>query len=937
MLQQITTGIIYIDMEKFMQRLSILAAFIALGVGFISPASGQPTQQSAKAKDVTPGAYHTPTKAIPIEFNKKIARERKKQLAREKAEYKTQKRKIIARVNKLPPAQRRQVLRKLWKKYFQRNRKTTTISETNSFNTPSFLSADSCIDSNEPNDSFNDATSVADSQYIDACLDPDTESDWYTFDANAGEVIVVSVLAAAIDSGTCVDPFITLYDSTGITILDTDDDSGVDFDSQLNFIIPADGAYFLEVTGSPFGSCAGAYQLCLQTTFCEISDFGNDSTTAYPIAYNDSINGCIHTENDTDWFTFVATGKDMIEVNALAETLTPPSSLDPTLTLYDSDSTTVLEFSDDNGLTVDSRMATVLPDSGTYFLKVKGLSSTSTGHYTLTLSLLGSETGQVLYDQIKTLTPTGNGFPSQEFEASRLGFNSQGADDFEIPYTDGGWRITSIIADGMQTTGPPPEISNIDVSFYEDAGGLPGTLINTQTDILPALAEPDGDLFIILSSPVDLAGGKTYWLSIVIDEDFSTHGQWLWQNTAEINGNEHAWQNPTDGFGTGCTTWDTGSNCGAGGASQGNPRDAMFILCGERLNWSDYALVGNKIINFDGFSTVKGTVHSNRDISFAAGLTGSVTGNVTAVRDVDILENNTITGDVKAGGTTTIDTGATVTGLVASGALIANRPFPPLEFGPFSGPDLKVVPNGEETALPGTYDVVRCSSDAILHMTSGVYNMNRLVLEADSKLKLDLTNGAIVINVDERLLFRKATETIIESASGTSEDIFINFDGIGKVLYAKDARHQGNVFAPTARVKLATDVGFLGSICAKRIDIYKGTRVHHHSISDSIPKTITVNTTLTDERAITDYELSENYPNPFNPTTTIRFSLPHTTQVHLTIYDVQGKLVRKINAGQLSAGRHKITFDGNGLASGVYFYRMEAGTFRATRKMVLAQ
>ncbi len=91
---------------------------------------------------------------------------------------------------------------------------------------------------------------------------------------------------------------------------------------------------------------------------------------------------------------------------------------------------------------------------------------------------------------------------------------------------------------------------------------------------------------------------------------------------------------------------------------------------------------------------------------------------------------------------------------------------------------------------------------------------------------------------------------------------------------------------------------------------------------------------------IRDYHLYPNYPNPFNPRTTIRFSVPQFSQdVQLSIYNVEGKRVRTLFAGALNAGLHKHQWDGrdaNGtlLASGVYYAILEAGAFRSTIKMM---
>jgi hypothetical protein len=84
-----------------------------------------------------------------------------------------------------------------------------------------------------------------------------------------------------------------------------------------------------------------------------------------------------------------------------------------------------------------------------------------------------------------------------------------------------------------------------------------------------------------------------------------------------------------------------------------------------------------------------------------------------------------------------------------------------------------------------------------------------------------------------------------------------------------------------------------------------------------------------------DFDLSQNYPNPFNPTTTIRFSLPGRVQVTLSVYNTLGQQVTQLVSGERAAGIHEVQVNASGLASGVYFYRMQAGAFVRTRKFLL--
>ena len=81
--------------------------------------------------------------------------------------------------------------------------------------------------------------------------------------------------------------------------------------------------------------------------------------------------------------------------------------------------------------------------------------------------------------------------------------------------------------------------------------------------------------------------------------------------------------------------------------------------------------------------------------------------------------------------------------------------------------------------------------------------------------------------------------------------------------------------------------------------------------------------------------LNQNYPNPFNPSTIISFSLPNTNLVTLKVFNPLGQEVATLYKNILSAGLHQFTFNANGLPSGVYFYRIDAGSFTQTKKMML--
>jgi len=84
-----------------------------------------------------------------------------------------------------------------------------------------------------------------------------------------------------------------------------------------------------------------------------------------------------------------------------------------------------------------------------------------------------------------------------------------------------------------------------------------------------------------------------------------------------------------------------------------------------------------------------------------------------------------------------------------------------------------------------------------------------------------------------------------------------------------------------------------------------------------------------------EFKLYNNFPNPFNPSTEIKFGLVEESFVTLTVYDMLGRIVATLMRNQLSPGIYSTTFNAIGLSSGIYIYRLNAGTFVETKRMVL--
>ena len=181
-----------------------------------------------------------------------------------------------------------------------------------------------------------------------------------------------------------------------------------------------------------------------------------------------------------------------------------------------------------------------------------------------------------------------------------------------------------------------------------------------------------------------------------------------------------------------------------------------------------------------------------------------------------------------------------------------------------------------------------------------------------------------------------ATFGNIQLDAGDSSNFFIaKYDGNGSCLWAKQsAIIDSNSIAGGLRIASDTNgnsyiTGSFTGLLTIGNDIITG--------GDFIAKiSNTVLGITTEKPTIPNYfNISQNYPNPFNPTTTISFLIPRTEFVSLKVYDLLGREVATLVNEEKLPGHYEVEFNGMNLPSGVYFYRLQAGNFSQTKKLLL--
>ncbi len=211
------------------------------------------------------------------------------------------------------------------------------------------------------------------------------------------------------------------------------------------------------------------------------------------------------------------------------------------------------------------------------------------------------------------------------------------------------------------------------------------------------------------------------------------------------------------------------------------------------------------------------------------------------------------------------------------------------------------------------------------------------------KLK-DLMTGRKELLKDLKPLGVKYKSTLEELGKDAKPSLKVWMEDIKKIIAAWYLNHQGNLSpdhkkafvrgVEKLKVFAGLDANLKAKLAAARFMLWDGNDLPDiNQLFDNA----NLNSDKVAGVSPEGYVLESNYPNPFNPSTTISFSILQAQHVSLVVFDALGREVATLVDSELGSGSHTVTFDGQNLSSGVYIYRIRAGDFVQEKKMQLVK
>ena len=395
----------------------------------------------------------------------------------------------------------------------------------------------------------------------------------------------------------------------------------------------------------------------------------------------------------------------------------------------------------------------------------------------------------------------------------------------------------------------------------------------------------------------------------------------------------------------------------------------------ERNQVSVSAITAVNKVEIDKSAQIHSDVTSGGKVKIKKGKKeqpGLIDGRLQAVEEVEIGGYNHITGDVISGDEVKLPKKKDADTVVIDGSIVVGEPVDPVELPPvFFKVDPEDAPKVEvkkkETAdLPPNdesnpaYGKLKVDHDATVRLHSGTYYFERFEIKHGVELIIAIEDGVpITINVKEGVYLGHHSRMTIEG--GDASHVLFNVSGLGILdpeeggkgkshlasRIAHDAQFAGTIYSPQGKLELEQNSVAVGALIGREVKIGKEVeftgRLANHLDLFFRPLIVAKPTAGHLAGELPDgFALLPNYPNPFNQETMIRFRLPEVSRVRLEIFDVLGQKVRTMLDDELPAGQYRLSWYGRNdagqvVSSGVYFYRMDAGKFRAMRGMVLVK
>lgn len=205
--------------------------------------------------------------------------------------------------------------------------------------------------------------------------------------------------------------------------------------------------------------------------------------------------------------------------------------------------------------------------------------------------------------------------------------------------------------------------------------------------------------------------------------------------------------------------------------------------------------------------------------------------------------------------------------------------------------------------------------------------------------KINLETGERIASVNDQVVSTSVGDMDYIAADGR-EYLVTGVPGVEEnTFYLIDVTDLSNpqVLAESGNIALGENMFRVGGVAidrANKIAYVLATNVglSAFDLSDAMQIAVSIEQ---DEQRPTAFTLEQNFPNPFNPTTSIRFTLPQSEQVTITVHNMLGQQVETLVDGVRAAGTHQVLFNAAGLPSGVYIYRIQAGAYTASMRMTL--